>query len=273
LPTSTRRLLILVGAAIALCACTTGPSGRFTVNGHQLAVRCNGGPGPTIVFEAAVGGDHSLWRIAERVEDRALACVYDRAGNGDSSVPDERMTARTDTADLHALLAGADIPRPVIIVGHSYGALVAWIEAVEHPQEVVGLLLIDAAPPSGRHPLESVLTDEQRQTFRDALGDQPHVDFLASVDEAQSVYMSKPGAYTTLITATNSMQPWCDVDLPCTMMQDVALAEAEQFVADHPGARLVRADTSHFVQDDDPDLVVAEIRRLVDLVSGNDGAR
>ena len=55
--------------------------------------------------------------------------------------------------------------------------------------------------------------------------------------------------------------------LPCEAMQKEALAMADEFVADHPGTRAVLANTSHFVQTDDPDLVVREILRLVDLVS------
>jgi len=262
--------LATVLVVLALAACTSGPSGRFTVNGHELALTCDGGPGPTVVFEAAVGGDHSLWPIADRIRDHALACVYDRAGNGDSSIPDERMTARTDVADLHALLEEADIPGPVIMVGHSYGALVAWIEAVEHPDEVVGIVLIDGGPSSGSDLLERVLTDEERQRFHDAFVDFPYVDFLASLDEAESVFGVQPDAYLTVITATNSMQPWCEIGLPCDKMQIAALQLADEFAADHPTARHVKADTSHYVHDDDPDLVVSEILRIVNLVSATD---
>ena len=264
----TKLATILV--VLALAACTSGPSGRFTVNGHELALTCDGGPGPTVVFEPGVGGDHSLWPIADRIRDQALACVYDRAGNGDSGVPDERMTARTDVADLHALLEVANIPRPVIIVGHSYGGMVAWIEAVEHPDEVVGIVLIDGPPPSGSDLLESVLTDGERQRFHDAFVDFPYVDFYASQAEAASVYGVQPDAYLTVITATNSMQPWCEASLPCDEMQIAALTLAEEFAADHPAARHVKAETSHYVQDDDPDLVVSEILRIVNLVSETD---
>jgi len=259
-----------VAVAVVLVACTSGPTGRFTVNRHELAARCDGGPGPTVVFEAAVGGDHSLWPIADRIKGKALACVYDRAGQGDSSVPDTPLTAETDVADLHALLATAGIPRPIIVVGHSYGAQIAWVEVAEHPDEVAGVLLIDATPPSGSNLLESVLNDKQRKQFHDAFVGLRNVDFLTSLDQAQTHYGVQPTAYVTIITASHSMRPWCDVNLPCGAMQKEAMATADEFVADHLGTRAVLAETSHFVQDDDPDLVVREILRLVDLVSKAD---
>jgi pimeloyl-ACP methyl ester carboxylesterase len=259
-----------VSLALVLVACTSGPTGRFTVNRHELAARCDGGPGPTVVFEAAVGGDHSLWPIAERIYDKAVACVYDRAGQGDSSVPDAPMTAETDVADLHALLATAGIPRPIIVVGHSYGAQIAWVELAEHPGEVAGVLLIDATPPSGSNLLESVLNDKQRKQFHDAFVGLRNVDFLTSLDQAQTDYGVQPTAFVTIITASHSMRPWCDVKLPCEEMQKEALATADEFVADHPSTRAVIAETSHFVQVDDPDLVVREILRLIDLVSKAD---
>jgi pimeloyl-ACP methyl ester carboxylesterase len=258
--------LALAAAAVALAACTSGPSGTFTVNGHDLHLECGGGPGPTVVFEAAVGGDHSLWPIAERIRDRALACVYDRAGNGESGVPEERMTAETDVADLHALMVEANVPRPVVIVGHSYGTLVAWIEAAEHPDDVVGLVLIDGTPPSGSDLLESVLTNDERDHFHDAFVDLPNVDFLASLDQAVRYYAVEPDMPVTLITATNSMQPWCEIGLPCDKMQGAANALADEFAADHASTRYVKAATSHYVHEDDPDLVVREILRVLDLV-------
>jgi pimeloyl-ACP methyl ester carboxylesterase len=266
----TWRHVVAVAVAVILVACTSGPTGRYTVNRHELALRCDGGPGPTVVFEAAVGGDHSLWPIAERIKGKALACVYDRAGQGDSSTPDRPMTAETDVADLHTLLATAGIPRPIIVVGHSYGAQVAWVEVAEHPDEVAGVLLIDATPPSGSNLLESVLNDQQRKQFHDAFVGLRNVDFLTSLDQARTHYAVQPTAYVTIITASHSMRPWCDVKLPCQAMEKEALATAAEFVADHPGTRAVIAKTSHFVQVDDPDLVVREILRLVDLVSKAD---
>jgi hypothetical protein len=51
----------------------------YQAGAHDLHIECSGS-GPTVLFEAAIGGDHALWPIADRLRDYAYACTYDRAG-------------------------------------------------------------------------------------------------------------------------------------------------------------------------------------------------
>jgi pimeloyl-ACP methyl ester carboxylesterase len=46
--------------------------------------------------------------------------------------------------DLHALLAAAKIAEPIVIVGHSAGGLAARLFASTYPDEVAGMVLVDA---------------------------------------------------------------------------------------------------------------------------------
>ena len=46
-------------------------------------------------------------------------------------------------SELRALLAGAGIDGPYVLVGHSYGGRIARVYAKEYPAEVVGMVLID----------------------------------------------------------------------------------------------------------------------------------
>ena len=100
-----------------------------TVAGGQLELWCGGGDGPTVMFLAAIGGDHSLLPIAERLTDDVYACFYDRPGDGPPP-PDRPRTAGRDAADLHELLAVADLDTPVVLVAHSYGGLIAVIPSL-----------------------------------------------------------------------------------------------------------------------------------------------
>jgi pimeloyl-ACP methyl ester carboxylesterase len=43
----------------------------------------------------------------------------------------------------HALLAGAGIDAPYVLVGHSYGGRIARVYAKEYPSEIVGMVLTD----------------------------------------------------------------------------------------------------------------------------------
>jgi pimeloyl-ACP methyl ester carboxylesterase len=53
-------------------------------------------------------------------------------------------TAEDAVADLHALLKAAGEAGSYVLVGHSYGGLAARLYASVHPEEVPGLVLIDA---------------------------------------------------------------------------------------------------------------------------------
>jgi pimeloyl-ACP methyl ester carboxylesterase len=245
-----------------LVACSsTNLDRQVSVNGHSLHVAC-GGQGPTVVFEPGIGGDHSLWPIAERIRSRAYACVYDRPGSGDSPPADKPMTARGDVADLHALLTMADIPRPVVMVGHSYGGLIAWMAAVEHLEDVSGVVLIDASHPDDIERLEAVLNSDQRLVFEHGLAN-PNVDFGASLKEAAAEYGMLPELPLTVIAATKSMTPWCAQGLPCARMDVVHLESQAAYARLTSRGRLVEAATGHVVQQEDPDLVVREIERLL----------
>lgn len=100
------------------------------------------------MFEAAVGEDHTNWLpIAKRLRARAYACTYDRTGMGRSAKPKPSPSAGDHAAQLHELLGVVGAPRPAILVGHSYGGLVAMIEAAEQPADVAGLILVDSSHP------------------------------------------------------------------------------------------------------------------------------
>jgi pimeloyl-ACP methyl ester carboxylesterase len=45
--------------------------------------------------------------------------------------------------ELHALLAGARVDGPYVLVGHSFGGRIARVYAKAYPREVVGMVLID----------------------------------------------------------------------------------------------------------------------------------
>jgi pimeloyl-ACP methyl ester carboxylesterase len=80
----------------------------------------------------------------------ARACAYDRPGTPVGEKPSrsdpvpQPTTAGDAVADLHALLIAAREAGPCVLVGHSYGGLVARLYASTYPEDVSGLVLVDA---------------------------------------------------------------------------------------------------------------------------------
>jgi pimeloyl-ACP methyl ester carboxylesterase len=71
-------------------------------------------------------------------------CTYDRAGMGWSEASPYPRTARQFAKELHTLLANANEPGPYVLVGHSLGGYSVRVYAHDYPDEVSGLVLIDA---------------------------------------------------------------------------------------------------------------------------------
>ena len=74
----------------------------------------------------------------------ARVCAYDRPDSpGSRSDPTPGRTAQEVVADLRALLIAAGEPGPYVLVGHSLGGLYVQLYAYQHPDEVVGLVLVN----------------------------------------------------------------------------------------------------------------------------------
>ena len=99
---------------------------------------------PTILLEAGLGGDSSGWvRVQPRLARATRVCSYDRAGYYFSDPGPAPRTADVDVDDLHRLLEAARVRRPMILVGHSLGGLLARLYAATYPADVAGMVLLD----------------------------------------------------------------------------------------------------------------------------------
>jgi len=120
--------------------------GRWIDIGHgrRLYMLEKGSGGPTVLFEAGIAATNLNWfRIQESVSGFTYTASYDRGGLGWSS---PCRTARTPTniaVELHAMLEGAEVKSPYILVGHSFGGLVMRRYALLYPEEVISVLLVD----------------------------------------------------------------------------------------------------------------------------------
>ncbi len=101
--------------------------------------------GPSVIFESGIGATSQNWaRIQESVSEFAHTVSYDRLGLGWSTpAVSERIPSKV-VEELRAMLQAAGIAPPYLLVGHSFGGLVVRYFAAEYPDEVVGVVLVDA---------------------------------------------------------------------------------------------------------------------------------
>jgi pimeloyl-ACP methyl ester carboxylesterase/ketosteroid isomerase-like protein len=141
--------LVLAGSApaqVAALAQVPAPGRRIDVGGHRLHIHCLGEGGPTVVIDAGAGGWSIFYRgIQERVAAETRTCAYDRAGLGWSEPGPAPRTSARMAEELHALLDGAGLEPPFVLVGHSLGGYNARLFADRYPAEVAGVVLAESA--------------------------------------------------------------------------------------------------------------------------------
>ena len=115
-----------------------------------LHVDCRGErtASPTVILEAGAFGTSADWDFV--LDDLAKAgrvCAYDRAGLGASPPRPGEKDVLTKAGELNGLLDQLDETRPVILVGHSNGALYIEAFASLWPERVAGLAYVNGVGP------------------------------------------------------------------------------------------------------------------------------
>ena len=114
------------------------------VGGYRIHVTDRGHGGPAVVILHGAGDCSYSWmHIRKEVAKFTRVVTYDRAGMG-SSEPGPAPTAIHTVHELHTMLSKAGIPGPYVLAGHSLGGLVARLYALEHPDQVAGLVFLDS---------------------------------------------------------------------------------------------------------------------------------
>lgn len=103
-----------------------------------------GSGSPAVILEAGLAASSLSWSLVQpAVAKFTRVCSYDRAGFGWSDAVRGPLELKGIVEDLHALLIGAEIPPPYILVGHSFGGLIVRAFAIAHADRVAGLVLVD----------------------------------------------------------------------------------------------------------------------------------
>lgn len=122
------------------------PGTLVDIGGFRLHLHCTGDGSPTIVLDAALGASSLSWSLVQPELARlSRVCSYDRGGFGWSDPGPMPRTADRIAEELHTLLERARVPPPYVLVGHSFGGLVALIFARRFRSVTSGLVLVDPA--------------------------------------------------------------------------------------------------------------------------------
>lgn len=251
------------------------PDGGLLDNGERrLYLASQGQDTPTVVLEAGLGDSAAGWAAIEAaVSGIARVCSYDRA-NAFAGASDPAPVPRTGkdvVEDLHELLDAADIHGPVVLVGHSIGGEIARLYASAYPDDVAGLVLVDASHEEQDERLQELLTPEQRAFMAQVLASNPEgLDVAASHAEVRQARDEAPLMEMPLfvLTAGRSVDPaTLPPDWPVEANIDLWNELQDDLAGLVPGARHIVAEQSgHYIHQSQPGLVVEAIRAVVDAV-------
>ena len=127
--------------------------GSFDVGGHALYLSCHGTGSPTVLYlhgaitSEGVDPEANAASFRDLLSDDYRVCVYDRRNVAKSDVVDAVQKPTDALHDLGRLLDVAGVEPPYVLVGASFGGLLAYLFSNEHPDEVVGMVLLAAMFP------------------------------------------------------------------------------------------------------------------------------
>ena len=259
------------------------------IGGHRkMHLECKGTGSPTVVLISGTRGAHDDWTdlidpknpageikpgesaVFPQVSKFTRVCAYDRPGTTqndntmtDSTPVQQPTTAQQGVADLHALLNAAKEPRPYVLVGHSWGGLIARLFASTYPNEVAGLVLVDPASEF----LKTSLTPTQWATYIKATKKLIESNGLEAPDHARTL---------DLLHGTPVVQAMPIVVLTSDKRFDFGAGGPETWGAwrsahDHL-AKLLNAkhisntNSGHAIQMEQPQLVIDAIRQVIEAV-------
>jgi pimeloyl-ACP methyl ester carboxylesterase len=245
-------VMALSAADVRASSARQQTSGFVSVGGHRMYYECSGRGAPTVVLDAGSPDTSATWRwVQPQIAQVTRVCAYDRAGLGRSSAaPRGRRTPRTQVHELRVLLDAAKIPGPYVVVGHSWGGLLARLFAYVYPHQTAGAVLLDATT-------FPYLTPATAQHLR-RKSNREGIDIAAAV--AESAGITGIGHLPLIVLGSN--KPPLDAKL--LQAQDAEAALSTDSVD------AIARQSTHYIQrpapTGQPQLVVAAVEAVVRAV-------
>lgn len=242
-------------------------------------------------------------KVQAEVATAARVCSYDRAGMGWSEASPHPRTSDVMAEELHTLLANSGVDAPYILVGHSFGGIVMRQFAQQYPDEVTGMVLVDSAHEEqttrlpflkesanefiGQFRTLSAMSsfglmalspatipnrgfpDEAYKQYQVVLATTNYFD--ASIAESTAFYFGTPSMQATelgnlpLIVLSHGLPDSTNDDLvqQSQFEQEWAKMQKELTGLSSRGKQIIAQKSGHYIQLDEPELVIDAIRELI----------
>ena len=253
------------------------PGKMIDVGGYRVHLNCVGSGRPTVMI---LGAGYSFdWSMVQSAVTFARVCTYDPPGTvwsdaGPAPTCDGRVT------EIHKMLVNATIDGPLVLVGHSIGAVFARLYATRYPADTVGMVLVDHA---GRYRIVSGQDAQPAQlgrrittpTGEESLRKLPIVaqdmHRWASAGSASGTGSSIPFFDSCIAQVAKKPPPNLSKQMPLIMIANMSLAGSGDYQSLQAGLlalsrnskAMIARTNGHQVPLDDPGVIVEAIRQVV----------
>lgn len=245
--------------------------------GYHLEVLRAGSGSPAIILVAGLGNALDSWaRITPAAAKLSTVVAYSRAGLGRSEPSPHDYTATSAVVELHGLLTKLQLKPPYILVGASYGGILARLYTSLYPADVCGIVLVDAS--------------HEQQVQRWGKLDSTYPAAFRSFFEARLKTLRGAEAAETResmrIQAAGAVEGMRALpDIPIAVLTSMKVDPSAQYINEtrqgheawrsmhdewfcqsHNGVHIVTTRSGHHIQDDEPQLVMDAITFVLDRV-------
>lgn len=220
----------------------------------------------TLVFESGARNCVQSWeKVLQQLPDNVNVYAYSRPGYCKSSPAITERNSQNIVNELRQALHLQGLEPPYILIGHSMGGLYMQHFAREFPEEVQGLVLVDAMYPGflkeprefpwyAKMGMRFFISTTVREEINLAYTSGVMIDTLPAIDDKPIVRMfNEPKAITAKAM---------EVDFGVFNKDEHSLDKIRNM---YPRAEIVVADSSHQMQDTSPELVVQAINDVMQV--------
>lgn len=225
--------------------------------GIRQWIACAGTGRVTIVVVAGLHADHRMWHsVLGPFARTTRTCIYDRPGLGASPprLPHRVVDAGLHAVELEALLVTAHVPGPYVVVGHSYGGLVARAFVARYRARTAGLVLVEGVAPFDR-----------LSRFWHEGGDTVDTS-VSSVAAARLRLGSTPLLVMAAQDPDRSYWGGPSYGAPAADIADWRAHQRAAAGLSTQSAFVIVRRSAHVIEHDRPDAVIAGVRLVVDAV-------
>ena len=245
--------------------------GLATVAGVRMHIRCVGSGTTTVLLIAGFGDAGDNWGAIEGpLAQDARVCSSSHLGTSTSDPPPGVQTFTSQATQLHAALESVGEPGPYVLVGHSFGGAEAVAFASMFPDQVTGLVLLDASPTTWPAASCAVPDDgsDAARSFHDNCtvafhpdGNGERLDVPAAFAEVATI-TSLASLPMAVLTADTHTYPGLEAGAAARLNEEWNEGQRRWAAMSTAGHVVPVANTGHHIELDQPAIVVEQIQAL-----------